>query len=372
MQLPARPLALLACLALLSGACTDDGDEDAVGTADDQAAAPTTASPSPAPLETEEVVGGGGVFERIPEIVSTVGPSTVTVDIAVQRGARVAQGAASGVIWSPDGVIVTNNHVVEPAEDLSVVLANGERHPAELVAADPRTDLAVLRIDAAGLPAATFAEQLPAVGDLAVALGNPLGFENTATAGIVSGLDRSLPQGQAGPTLVGLVQTDASISSGNSGGALVDDQGRVIGINVAAIGGAAGQSVAENIGFAIPSTTVIGVVEQLLETGEVQHAYLGVRGTTLTPPLAERFNIGPDRGFLVGQAEEGGPADEAGLQQGDVIVGLGGQPVDTFGDMAAALRDFRPGDTVEVTFVRGDEERTVDLVLGELPEAPTP
>jgi S1-C subfamily serine protease len=340
-------------IAILVLAGCDDGDD------------PPSAPTAEEPADTAFV----DPFAGIPDLIDEVLPSTVSIEAVGSQMGQPVQGAASGVIWSADGLIVTNAHVVGPADELAVVLADGGRHDAEVVAVDERTDLAVLSIDATDLPAARFAEDLPRIGQLAVAIGNPLGFEDTATVGIVSGIDRSLPLVEGGPVLVGLLQTDAAISSGNSGGALVDADGAVMGINVAAVGGqAAPGGVAQNLGFAIPSTTVTSVTEELIEHGEVTHAYLGIQGVGITPHLAERFGQDLDRGVLVARAEPGSPAAEAGIQQGDVIVELDGERVDSLVDLLAELREAAPGDEVTVTLVRDGAEERIDVTLGELPE----
>ncbi len=312
---------------------------------------------------------------NVPELVREVAPQTVSVEIT---GADGVPGAGSGVIWSSEGDIVTNAHVVAIAEEVAVVLADGSRFDAEVLATDVRTDVAVLRIEASGIPAATFSGALPEIGDFALALGNPLGFQNTATAGIVAGVDRSLPLVPGGPTLVGVIQTDAAISSGNSGGALVGANGEVIGINVAAIEGEQVPGVAQGLGFAIPSTTVVPVVEQLLEDGEVAHAFLGIAGVSVSPQLADRFDLQAERGALIGEVQPGGPADEAGLRQGDVIVVLDDEDVDSLGDLLRILRRLEPDERVAVDVLRNGEQMTVEVTLGELPDeelrapAPTP
>ncbi|MDX1658761.1 MAG: trypsin-like peptidase domain-containing protein [Nitriliruptorales bacterium] len=370
MRIPSpRPLTVFALAAVLAvGACTDTTGTDDGG-----------ATPSPRQTSTGDAAGSGGEagsqgpsFAEIPAIVADVQPSIVSINVIVERNGETGLGSGSGVIWSADGIVVTNAHVVAEAEEIEVVLANGDRFEGEMIAADARTDLAAVRIDASGLPAADFAERLPVVGELAVALGNPLGFQNSATAGIVSGLDRSVPGGGGGVSLVGLIQTDAPISSGNSGGALVGADRQVLGINVAALGSAGAQSqgriTAENVGFAIPSTTVISVIEQLLEDGEVSHPYLGIRGATLTPQIADRFGLDRDAGVVVVEVVPDGPAEEAGIARGDVIVGLGDEEVRNFGDLAGILRDHDAGDTLAVTVVAEGEERTIEVTLAELPD----
>lgn len=359
--------ALLAIAALVAAGCTEQ-QGDAPG-----AASPTSTPTATAPAETAPAEAGSGAstqaFDGIPDLVREVAPSTVSVVVQLRQQGVLGQGVGSGVIWHADGIIVTNHHVVVQGQELEVVLANGERFAAEVLASDERTDLAALQIDAEGLPAATFAQELPEVGELAVAIGNPLGLENTATAGIVSGVDRSLPVEQGGPALVGLLQTDASISSGNSGGALVNDRGEVIGVSVAALGNLP-MGVAENLGFAIPSTTVTPVMEQLVSDGRVSHPYLGIGGATLTPQVADRFAIDADRGVIIRAVETGSPADRAGLAQGDVITAVDDERIGSLGDLLGTLRRHQPGDTITVTIQRGQERDELEVTLGELPDEP--
>jgi serine protease Do len=288
-------------------------------------------------------------------------------------GPQSEVGVGSGVIYRKDGYIVTNNHVVEGASKLTVAFADGTTEPAEVVGRDPRTELAVIRVDRNDLPAATFNEDEDlVVGQLAVAIGSPSGFESTVTSGVISGIGREFPAEFTGgdPTatsaLTDLIQTDAAISPGNSGGALVDRAGEVIGINVAYLPPA--ETGAVNIGFAIPSDTAISVADQLIETGEVRSAYLGVGTTDLSPEDAERFGLPVESGAIVESVEPGTGADAAGVRRGDIIVGLGDAQIESTGDLLGALRDYRPGDTVEVVVVRGDDEQTLNATLGQRPE----
>ncbi len=341
-----RPLLYGVALLLLAGALAGcDGDE---------------ASLPPAGEGTREARtrGGSGVFGEIPRIVRDIEPSVVAVlSAGVGRG-----GEGSGVIVREDGLIVTNAHVVEGASAIRVAFASGDRAPAELVASDPRVDLALLEIDRDGLPAARLADELPAVGELAVAVGNPLGFENTVTAGIVSGLNRSIPSGGQTPALVDLVQTDAAISPGNSGGALVGADRRVIGINVAFI---PPQARAVSIGFAIPSPRVRDAVTDLLADGDVDEAFLGVLLSPLSPQIAEQFGIAAESGAIVLEVERGSPADRAGLRPGDVIVAVDGRPVEAVEGVLAALRRSGGGDRLRLTVVRGGARRDVAVTPEE-------
>jgi S1-C subfamily serine protease len=342
-------VALLAVAALLLGAgCTDE---------DDAASGATTETSSAAPSRTPTSSG----FERIPEIVVDVQPSVVSVVVTTQEGG--AEG--SGVIWDDQGHVVTNAHVVEGAGDVEVVLANGEGIPARLVASTADFDLAVLEVDRRGLPPADFAESLPAVGELALAVGNPLGFENTVTAGIVSGLHRSIPSGGQTRALVDLIQTDAPISPGNSGGALVGLDGRVIGINVAYL--PPGATGAVSLGFAIPAPTVSSVGRQLVEDGRVELAYLGIRPVQITPAMAAQLGLDRDSGVAVVLVEPGSPAARAGLRAGDVLVGFAGRRVETVEDLFAGLRLRKPGQSVELTVVRDGETRRLGATLGSSP-----
>jgi S1-C subfamily serine protease len=269
------------------------------------------------------------------------------------------------VIWDDRGRIVTNNHVVEGATSVEVVLASGAKLPAKVLGADRLTDLAVVAVDRPGLPAATFADDLPRVGELAIAIGSPLGLTNTATAGIVSALHRDLPAGGTSPSLVDLLQTDAAISPGNSGGALVGIDTSVIGINVAYLPPQASGAV--SIGFAIPAPTVHDIVPQLIENGKAKHAYLGVVPAPVTEELNRSLKLGVDEGVLVLSVAPQSPAARAGMRRGDVIVSLEGEPVNTVEDLYAALRNYEPGDTVSVTVVRGGKRSDVSITVATLP-----
>jgi serine protease DegQ len=298
-------------------------------------------------------------LDGIPEIVNEVAPSVVAV--------RTGSGEGSGVIWSADGVIVTNDHVVGDATQVDVIYRTGEAVDAEVVAGDSRSDLAVLRVDAAGLHAATFAEGVPQIGELAVAIGNPLGFESTVSAGIVSGVSREIPSGGQTPALVNLLQTDAAISPGNSGGALVNADAQVIGVNVAFI---PPEQRAVSIGFAIPAPTVTEVVTELLEDGRVEYAFLGVDPDPVTPVIAEQLGLERAEGALVFGVVEGSPAEAAGFREGDVIVAIDGEEITIPEDLFSYLRGKEPGDEVTVTVNREGEEVEITARLTDLPTQP--
>jgi serine protease DegQ len=341
--------ALLA-LALVAGCSGGDDDEEAAPEAGAATVTVTTTT-------TETARPGTDTFARIPALVRQVEPSVVAI--------VTGDGEGSGVVWNDEGAIVTNNHVVEDSSRVEVVLATGERLPGDVEETDVLSDLAIVRVDRDGLRAAEFAEALPEVGELAVAMGNPLGFEQSVTAGIVSGLNRTIPSGGTTPALVELIQTDAAISPGNSGGALVDADGRVIGINVAYLPPA--QTGAVALGFAIPATVARDVVTQLLERGEVRRPYLGIEPTQVTAEFAEAFGLEVEEGVAVESVFSGGPAEGAGLRGGDVIVAIEGEETPTVEDLFGRLRDFEPGETVTLEIVRGDDRRSVEVTLGERP-----
>ena len=351
--------ALVASIALLAG-CNLVGDE-----AGDRAANVAQQAPAPSAQVPED--------EPVAQIASQVGPSVVQVNVeAIQEtpfGIEEVPGLGSGVIYRRDGYIVTNNHVVEGANQVNIAFADGTTERGEVVGTDPATDLAVVRVDRENLPAAKFRESADLdVGQLAVAIGSSSGFQSTVTAGVVSGLSRDLPPELTGSEtqLVDLVQTDAAISPGNSGGALVDRDGEVVGINVAYLPPA--ETGAANIGFAIPSDAAITVADQLIENGEATQPYLGIGLQELTPEAAEQFDLQIESGVLVAEVERGGPSDEAGLEQGDVITAAGQEEVAGYGDLLGALRDYRPGDTISLSIVRDGEQREIDVQLGERPQ----
>ena len=360
-------VALLVVLLPLLAACAqaEGGAEPRARTVTETVAAPAqaaaeTGTGSDTGNDADEPTDTGtpGTFSDIPDVVQEVEPSVV----AIQRNGG---GEGSGVIWS-DEIVVTNNHVVEGTERVDVVFADGSRVEADVRATDAQTDLAILHVETGNLPEAEFAERLPRVGALAIAIGNPLGLENTVTAGIVSAVHRAIPGAAQGgaPALVDLIQTDAAISPGNSGGALVDGDGRVIGINVAYLPPAAR---AVSIGFAIPAPTVIDVVEQLLEDGRAEHAFLGVEPAELTPQIAQQFDVDAERGVIVVGVVEDSAAEAAGVHEGDVIVSLDGDPLETVEDLLATLRRRAPGDQVELRILRDGEEQTIRATLQDRP-----
>jgi S1-C subfamily serine protease len=216
------------------------------------------------------------------------------------------------------------------------------------------------------MPPTVEGDRLPVVGELAIAVGNPLGFENTVTAGIISGLQRAIPgSGASTQSLVDLIQTDAAISPGNSGGALLNGAGEVVGINVAYI---PPQARAVSIGFAIPSPTVIDVVTQLLDDGEATHAYLGFQPARVTPQIAQQLGLERQDGVLVLDVTPGGPVDRAGVQPGDVIVRIAGSEVPTLEALFAELRSLEPGQQVDLTVARDGQEQVLEVEVEDRPD----
>ena len=279
---------------------------------------------------------------------------------------KVPQGIGSGVLISSDGYIITNNHVVrnergEDADEVLVRLNDGREMDANIVGRDPLTDIAILKIEAEDLPAIQIADSDNImVGDVVFAIGNPLEVGLTVTEGIISATDRRIGiYGEEG--YESFIQTDASINLGNSGGALIDSLGRLIGVNSAIISQSGGSI---GIGFAIPSNLAISIATQLVETGEVKRGFLGVSISDLTPDMAEAFNIDETKGVLINDVEEDSAADQGGLKRGDVVISLNGKRIETSNEFRIRIGHTPPGTPIELEVFRGGKERTLDLVVG--------
>ena len=270
----------------------------------------------------------------------------------------------SGFIISEDGYILTNHHVVEEAEDIKVILYEEEEYEAEVKGRDPRTDLALIKIDAKDLPTVVMGDSDKLeVGEWVLAIGNPLGFGHTVTTGIVSAKGRNLGLTQ----YEDFIQTDASINPGNSGGPLFNMRGEVVGIN-SAIASTTGGSI--GIGFAIPVNMAKNVIDQLKEKGKVVRGWLGVIIQKIDKEKMEAFGLESDRGALVSQVVEEGPAKDAGLKLGDVIVEFEGMPVDDFDDLPPMVANTSVGTKTTVKVIRDGREKTFTVKLGELPDEP--
>jgi serine protease Do len=286
------------------------------------------------------------------KVVEDTAPSVVTV--------QLDQGVGSGVVFKPD-IVLTNQHVVGQNTAVTIVYADGRQSPGAVLASDQASDLAVVRTERKSLTPARFAGELPRPGCSVLAIGSPLGLQNTVTAGVVSGLHRSLPLDDKGHVQVDLIQTDAPISPGNSGGALLDNQGRVVGINEAYL---PPQTGAVSLGFAIPASTATDAGEQLLTRGQVRRAFLGVSLGELTPSIRERLGVQADGGALVLGVEQNSPAAAAGLRPGDVITEFAGTMITKVDDLLAALRKHNPGEKVTLVVIHDGSRRNVDVVLG--------
>jgi S1-C subfamily serine protease len=340
---------------------------------DDGAGPSGTAAPS---IEVDGESAG-----VVPAVAQAVTPSVVSITIegagdgtpfgspsGPQQG-----GLGSGVIYRSDGYILTNHHVIDGADTVRVRLSSGDILDAEVIGSDPLNDLAVVQVDTDG-------EELPAinvrpeddpvvVGETVVAIGSPFGLEGSVTSGIVSALNRDLTipdeeQENVGLTIPSIVQTDAAINPGNSGGALVDAKGRLIGINTAIL---TGTGASQGVGFAVPADQAISSADQLIEQGFVRHPLLGVTGEDITPELAEEFGLEANRGAVVVGVQDDTGAAEAGLEAGDIIVEVNGDPLATMSELVAIVRENDPGDELELVVVRNGEEMTFTVTLSERP-----
>jgi serine protease Do len=274
-------------------------------------------------------------------------------------------GTGSGVIINADGLIVTNNHVIQDAAEVVVIFADGDEVQAEIVGADAATDLAVLKVERQGLTAASFGDSdLLQVGELAIAIGNPLGlaFQQTVTLGVISATERFI---QASEYRFAFIQTDAAINPGNSGGALVNLKGQVVGINTAKIN----LPGFEGMGFAIPSNMVKDIVRELVEYGRVIRPWMGVEIQEITPQLAESLGLPVTAGVLVARVVANSPAARAGLREGDIIVEVGDAAVKDFDTLRRALFRYKPGNTVTVKLLREGGELNRPVTLAEMPDS---
>lgn len=269
----------------------------------------------------------------------------------------------SGVIVSPQGLILTNHHVIEAADEIEVALSDGRTAPARVVGSDPETDLAVVQVDIKNLPVITFSEPDKVyVGDVVLAIGNPFGVGQTVTQGIVSALGRN----HLGiNTFENFIQTDAPINPGNSGGALVDAEGNLVGIN-SAIYSRSGGSM--GIGFAIPVSLVKQVMEQIIRQGSVTRGWIGIEAQDLTPELAESFHLKDTRGTLIAGIMRGGPADKAGIRPGDILVQINGQPVLDSANMLNQVAALKPERSAQLKIVRNQSALSLTVVIGKRPK----
>jgi Do/DeqQ family serine protease len=281
--------------------------------------------------------------------------------------AQRAFGLGSGVIISPKGYILTNQHVVEAADEIEVALSDGKKLPAKVVGNDPESDLAVLHVDAQNLPAITLgqAEDLK-VGDVVLAIGNPLGVGQTVTMGIISALHRT---GLSINTFENFIQTDAAINQGNSGGALIDSAGYLVGINTAILSQTGGSI---GIGFAIPVSTAKQVMEQLIETGAVTRGWVGVELQEITAELADSFKLGTTAGVLVAGVQRGSPADRGGIKPGDIVLSVDGKQAKDPDTMRTLIVALAPGKQIMLKLKRGQSELELPVQVGKRPKVQRP
>ena len=276
--------------------------------------------------------------------------------------AQRAFSLGSGVIISPKGYILTNQHVVEAADEIEVALSDGKKLAAKVVGSDPETDLAVLHVEIDSLPAITLAQADELrVGDVVLAIGNPLGVGQTVTMGIVSALHRT---GLRINTFENFIQTDAAINQGNSGGALIDASGNLVGINTAILSQSGGSI---GIGFAIPVSTAKQVMEQLIATGAVTRGWVGVELQEITPELAESLKLANTSGVLVAGVQRGSPADRAGIKPGDIVVAVDGKPVDDPDSMRGLIVVLAPGKQTTLGLKRGSQSLELKVKVGKRP-----
>jgi S1-C subfamily serine protease len=304
--------------------------------------------------------------QAVVRAVETAGPAVVNIEVRVRagaRGARARGGSGSGFVFTPDGLILTNSHVVHAAAELEVTLADGRRLPATRVGDDPDTDLSVIRVGATDLPMARLGNsRVLKPGQLVIAIGNPLGFEATVTAGVVSALGRSL-RSRSGRLMDDIIQTDAALNPGNSGGPLVDSRGEVIGVNTAII------LPAQGLCFAIPSHTAEFVASRLIRDGRIRRAWLGLGGQNarLQRRLVVAHGLQAETGILVLQVESDSPARRAGVREGDIVVGLGEHTVSSVDDLHRLLTEAQIGAAAPLRVLRGGRPEALEVTPGESP-----
>ncbi|NTU84949.1 MAG: PDZ domain-containing protein [Chloroflexales bacterium] len=380
-----NPLVLLAVLLLgifigVAGGAVSGGAAALYITGRQGAAAPssqpilTSASASSLPAQPAPITGSaqtGEASDTAVAAVQKVGQAVVTV---INRGDQ-GMGSGSGVIVSDKGYIITNNHVVEGARTLAVVFADNSRRDAQLIGTDPLNDVAVIKVEG-DLPTVAAIGDASALqpGETVLAIGSPLGnFRNTVTAGVVSALNRSVG------SMEGLIQTDAAINSGNSGGPLINLRGEVVGINTLVVRGDNGSPVmgaapVEGLGFAVPSTIFRNVADQLIANGEVRYPFLGVSYLAIDGDIAAELSLPVQNGALIQQNQSGQPgvtpgsaADKAGIREGDIIVAVDGTRLDYNTSLRQLLLRHAPDDTISVTVLRDGQEQTLQVTLGERP-----
>jgi 2-alkenal reductase len=335
--------------------------------------APVSSAPAYSDVPAQLQISNTQIETAITQTVEKVGPAVVTVTGTVPGQVTFfgrepdGQSSGSGVIISQDGYIVTNNHVVEGASELAVILSDGTQLPAQLISTDIFADLAVVKADGRMPTVATLgnSDNLKS-GEAVIAIGSPLGeFRNTVTVGVISATGRMLDSGN-GYFMEDLLQTDAAINQGNSGGPLVNLNGEVIGINTLIVRGGNGSStVAEGLGFAIPSNTVRLIAERIIAQGYFARPYLGISYQSINPSIARRYGLPAEWGAYVTEVDPSSPAAQAALQPDDIIVRIGEQNLDEAHSYINTLFAYQPGDQVTIKALRDGQEITLEITLGE-------
>ena len=336
--------------------------------------APTAEEIEPQIVNQSINISSSEIDTVITKVVEEIEPAVVTVE-GIVPGTQTFFGrtadavvSGSGFIISEGGYIVTNNHVVEDTSELSVVLSDGTELPAEIVSRDNYADLAVLKVEGimpAVAPLGSSEDLKP--GETVIAIGSPLGtFRNSVTVGVISATGRTLDTGE-GYNMENLIQTDAAINSGNSGGPLVNLAGEVIGVNAVVVRGSSSSSSAsaEGLGFAIPSDTVKLISDQIIEKGYFARPYMGISGQSITPSIAKRYNFPVDWGIYIAKVISGSPAAKAGLRVGDIITRIGDVEITKENTYLNALLMYQPGQTIEVEYYRNTRQMTVAVTLAE-------
>jgi putative serine protease PepD len=340
----------------------------------DSATTPVAAPVQPAPpAERPPLPDPGSGASVIPDVADRVLPSVVRINVRGSVDMTGTGALGSGVVYRADGYIITNEHVISGSSAVEVLLSNGDRYAAEVVGVDALNDLALLRIDAQGLVPIDLrpSDEPVRVGETVVAIGSPFGLDATVTSGIISALNRDLRLPSTAEVIPAVIQTDAAINPGNSGGALVDLQGRLVGINTA-IMSRSGQN--EGVGFAVPVRQAIVSSDQLIEQGFVRYPLLGITGTDINAEVQAAFGLNNRRGAVVDTVQPGSGAAAGGLRPGDVILTVDGLQLRSMSDLVAEVRRRAPGMTVTFEVLRRDgtgliERVTIDAVLGERPRS---
>ena len=302
------------------------------------------------------------IQNQVEEIADKISPAVVrivsTTEVISPFFLQVIpqQGLGSGIIIRDDGLILTNNHVIEDATKIEVTLSNGKTYKGKVLGSDPNSDIALVKIDATGLPTATLGDSSTLkVGEFVVAIGNPYGLDHTVTFGVISALERNIDTGNG--TMYGVIQTDTAINPGNSGGPLVDLEGNVIGINTMIYEGA------EGLGFAVSSNTAKKVADSILATGSMKWAYLGVSVTTMTEEIANSNGVEYTEGAYVAQVATGSPAYRAGIRKNDIITAIDGTKITTADQLISIIRNHSPGDKITITISRNGKISDISVTL---------